>query len=244
MSDAEAPPNRAIAFLSQIPNWLWATGLGSLTVFSCFLFYLSQHSPDQYAMTKYPPWQHTMNHKELIAYHRALKAGIYNGEELDAKKFLYRQGTSNQLYAAKHNSTTNHPHVLTRNTPNRSLTMEQALGFASHSKPVNNYSLQQAQHSIALERNKNGMIATSHITSNIPAGIYIQTASLRSMRDAGRLRETLKARGFSPFIQEAFVKNQRWYRVRFGPFPTMSDARQAAKELQAKRYSAQVIHHK
>lgn len=243
MSD-EAKPNKVIAFLSPVPVWLWVSTSVSVILFGSFLYYLSQQVPDQYAMTRYPPWQHAMNHNELIAYHRAVKAGVYDGDELDAKQFLYRQGSSNQLYASQLNSNTNRPRSLSRGAPGQSLTMDQAMGFASRSQPVNNYSLKQAQQSIALERNRQGLIDTSQVASKIPAGVYVQTASLRSIEDAGKLRHTLKARGFSPFIQEAFVKNQRWYRVRFGPYPTVSDARQAAKELKARRYSAQVVHSK
>lgn len=240
MSDA-AQPNKVVVFLKLVPMWLWLTTTISLSVFAGFLYYLSQQVPDQYAMTQHPPWQHTMNHSELIAYHRAMKAGLYDGSELEAKNFLYRQGAARQLLAA---NGTNRPRALNRGTPGRSLSFNEASGFASRSEPVNQYSLRHAQQSIAIERNHQGMINTSQVASKIPAGIYVQTASLRSINDADVLRQNLQAKGFTPFIQEAFVKNQRWYRVRFGPYPSVADARRAARDLESRRYSAQVVHAK
>lgn len=237
-------PNKMVTFLSQVPAWLWVTAGTSFVAFTVFLVFLSQQTPDQYAMTQYPPWQHAMSHNELLAYHRALKSGAYQGDELDAKRFLYRQGSSTQLYAQQSNSNTFASGTLDRGSPGRSLTMEQVTGFASRSQPINQHSLQQAQQYIALERNRNGMINTSQVATNIPRGIYVQTASLQSINDAAKLRQSLTDRGFSPFIQEAYVQNRKWYRVRLGPYPTMADAREAALNLQRNQYQAQVIQSK
>lgn len=237
-------PNKMVAYLSQIPVWLWIATGTSLIAFTVFLIFLSKQNPDQYAMTQYPPWQHAMNHNELLSYHRALKSGAYKGDELLAKRFLYRQGTSNQLYAQQFYSNTSASGSLNKGAPARSLTMEQVTGFASRSQPINQQSFQQAQQYVALERNRQGLINTSQIAREIPRGIYVQTASLQSVNDAAKLRQTLKDRGFSPFIQEAFVKNRKWYRVRLGPYPSMTDARQAAQTLKQNRYPAQVIQSK
>lgn len=243
MSEGSAS-KRMITFFTQIPIWLWIASGVSFVLFAGFLFFLSQQTPDQYAMTQRPPWQHAMNHNELLAYHRALKSGAYQGDELNAKQFLYRQGTPQQRYAQQLNSNTSRFQALERSTPSQPLTLEQAAGFASREQPINKYSLQEAQRYVALERNQAGMISTSQIASTIPAGIYVQTASLQSVNDAAQLRQQLEQRGFAPFIQEAFVKNSTWFRVRLGPYPSMADAKQAAEALRQSRYAAQVIQSK
>lgn len=246
MSD-QAKPLKILALfasLKLLSNWLWAAAGLSFLVFCGFLYFLSLQTPDQYAMTQHPPWQHGMNHNELIAYHRALKTGLYQGEELGAKQFLYRQGSANQLYAQQAYSNTYGPQTLPQTRPERSLTIEDITGFASRSTPVNQYSLQQAQQSVALERDRAGVMNVSEVAATLPAGIYVQTASLRSVDDAAALRRQLESKGFSPFIQEAIVRNQRWYRVRFGPFQSQADATQAAQQLRANRHDAQIIHTK
>mgnify|MGYP001978522446 CR=1 FL=1 len=80
----------------------------SFVFFTGFLVFISQQAPDQYAMTTVPPWEHNLNPSELIAYHRALKSGAFNGNEIEAKRYLYRQGSSSQL--APHHI--HHPHLL------------------------------------------------------------------------------------------------------------------------------------
>ena len=157
-----------------------------------------------------------------------------------ARQYFRQQSTSGQLYAHQ-DSRSQGPQALAKNRPGESLTIEAITGFASRSGPVNQQSLQKAQEYVALERNASGLITTSQIAQTLPKGIYVQTASLRSVEDATRLRQSLQAKGFSPFIQEAFVKRQFWYRVRLGPFPNMASAEQAARQLRSQKYTAQVL---
>ncbi len=239
-----APPpsqsDKVLAYLSQVPAWLWAASASSFVFFTGFLVFISQQAPDQYAMTTVPPWEHNLNPSELIAYHRALKSGAFNGNEIEAKRYLYRQGSSSQLFARQSYSNTRAPETLSRNLPQKPLTIEQITSFASSSQPVNKGSFQQAQEYVANERKRYNSINELRYSTNAN-GIYIQTASLRSPQDANALQAELQRRGYAPFIQEAFVKGSKWYRVRFGPYQSMAEAEQAARNLRANRYTAQVI---
>jgi len=122
MSDA-AKFHKVRSFITSVPGWLWLSSSASVVLFAGFLYYLSLQTPDQYAMTMYPPWQHGMNYKELLAYHRAIKSGAFDGTEFEAKPFLYRQGQSQQVYASNE-SNTYRPSNLPQRSPNQPLSID------------------------------------------------------------------------------------------------------------------------
>ena len=230
MSDdapAAKAPNKFILLIKQSPTWLWITTIVSTFIFIGFLYFLSQQKPDQYAMTLTPAWQHGMNYPELIAYHRAVKASLFRDEEAEAKEFLYQQKSSQML--AQSNL---QPRALNQNS-SRSLTYEEAAGFASATTPPQSDVFSEVQRYARAERNGLGFNSNNYH--------FVQTASLRDKKDAEALRAQLIMKGFDPFIQEAYVNNKLWYRVRLGPFKRVSDARSVARDLKNRKLAAQVI---
>jgi len=228
MEQVVKAPNKILLKIKQAPIWLWASTCVALLALVLFLAYLSQQTPDQFAMTNTPPWNHGMDYQQLLAHHRNMKFSGYDEEEAYARGSKYRQGRAEAMdnYNADYSG-------LSANQPGGVLNYNEAAGFARRSTPANADMLSEAQLYAQIERNR--------YRSQNSDGHFVQTASLRSKQDADTLRAQLIMRGFDPFIQAAMVNNQRWYRVRLGPFIRMSDAQAVARELKQANQSAQVI---
>lgn len=67
-----------------------------------------------------------------------------------------------------------------------------------------------------------------------PSAWVIQIASLREYARAEKLVQTLRVKGFPAFIQEAWVKQKRRYRVCIGPELKHKDIKSVAAELRRK----------
>jgi cell division septation protein DedD len=67
-------------------------------------------------------------------------------------------------------------------------------------------------------------------------GYEVQLASTTDSKYAGYLVDRFRQRGYEPYVTEATVGGQRYYRIRIGLFDTYSAAKAAAFELED-RYS-------
>lgn len=75
-----------------------------------------------------------------------------------------------------------------------------------------------------------------------PKGEYfIQAGSFRNVTDADRLRAQLALLGVESRIQRAEVKDAVWYRVRLGPFASMTEVEKIRSRLRKHRIDS-VVH--
>jgi len=190
-------------------------------------------------MTLLAPWQHNMNAEELISYHKALKAGAYDHDDSGASDFLRRQTASAQLASQPRSTQPQRVEALQEQRSLSQLEYQQQLGFAS-SAPINQTSLAQTQ-AILDGPTSQRVSRWSQTTEFKPDGIYIQTASLSSKAHANQALEQLRNLGFEPFIQQARVNDQNWFRVRLGPFTDRVQAQQIANRLEQASQQAQII---
>lgn len=61
----------------------------------------------------------------------------------------------------------------------------------------------------------------------------LQIASLSHREEAEKLKQQLFSQGFDAYIEQFNDENVTWYRVRWGPFPSLQAAEHALNELSA-----------
>jgi len=67
-----------------------------------------------------------------------------------------------------------------------------------------------------------------------PVSYTVQTASFQQVENAQKMVETLKKKGFSPFITPAQISTGKiWYRVMLGNFSSREEAKRIARKVQA-----------
>ncbi len=72
-------------------------------------------------------------------------------------------------------------------------------------------------------------------------GYFIQAGSFRQMSDADRLKARLALLGVESRIERAEVKGAVWYRVRLGPFASMTEVERVRSRLRRHRIDS-VVH--
>ena len=72
-------------------------------------------------------------------------------------------------------------------------------------------------------------------------GYFIQAGSFRRMADADRLKARLALLGVESRIERAEVKGAVWYRVRLGPFASMTEVERVRSRLRRHRIDS-VVH--
>jgi len=77
----------------------------------------------------------------------------------------------------------------------------------------------------------------------IPDGFYAVASSSRQLENLGRLRSALERAGYrTEVLSRRDEANDLWYRLMVGPYPSRSDAEEAARSLQRERGISAWIH--
>lgn len=82
------------------------------------------------------------------------------------------------------------------------------------------------------------VIQTSH---NLRSGYTLQFGAYVKRQNAVTMADRLTTIGYTPSIEEAFVRGKRFHRVRLGSFPSLKRAQEFSKVFQQKDISHRIV---